>query len=378
MGEYESNNLLVPLFLLETVVTGCLAVIFYYLKYLDNFKDRRYPLPCTDIQWISYPYYQDTKGLPLSMTDPGLYTACFFIPTLIVIFFEIIHWFFYQGSKKAIVAACPNWTFHFFTRRVIRIVGTLLFGYFLTTVLVFTLKYMFAVPRPHFLAACQPNATALYIACGGDIYTDHLNTSAMFLPSETICQAGPRALTDALQSFPSEHGALAAFCGVFLAAYMHRMTSFRRLVTPRPLLVFLSLLGGVTPGIGSLNAFQVRWADLLVGYLIGTLVAVYLTQVSLAQFATERHPAPPLQTVATLAGGPQSQAALSFGTQGDAAVLFHSPGLDRDGPPSIPRANPNSPVKVTEVSNRASFVEPSGSYTNRAYLGPRVLPRRAY
>ena len=146
----------------------------------------------------------------------------------------------------------------------------------MTVVVTFTLKYMFAVPRPHFLAACQPNTTVLYTECGGDIFSDNLSPTAMFLPSVDTCIASSETVAEALRSFPSEHAALPAYSAVFLAAYLHRMMAFRRLVTARPMLIVLCLLGGATPGIGSLNAFQVRWVDLLVGYLLGASLALYL------------------------------------------------------------------------------------------------------
>ena len=146
----------------------------------------------------------------------------------------------------------------------------------MSMVVTFTFKYMFAIPRPHFLAACQPNATVIYTECGGDIYTDRIRADAMFLPSEDTCMASSHTVAEALRSFPSEHAALPAFSAVFLAAYLHKMTAFRRLVTARPLLIVLCLIGGATPGIGSLNSFQVRWVDLLVGYLLGAVLALYL------------------------------------------------------------------------------------------------------
>ncbi|XP_037077961.1 phospholipid phosphatase-related protein type 5-like [Pollicipes pollicipes] len=352
MGDHPVNHVMVPLFLLEVVVTGCLAVIFYYLKYLDNFKEKRYPLPCADVQWISYPYYNDTDRHPLYLNDSGLYSASFFIPVVTIVIVEIIHWFFYDGEKKAITTNCPNWTFHYFTRRLIRITGTLLFGMLLTMVLTFTLKYVFVVPRPHFLQACQPNSSAISAICGGDIYTERLSTAATFTPSSVTCLAGAHAVDAALRSFPSEHAALPVFCGVFLACYLHQMVSFRRLVTVRPALVTLALLGGLLPGIGSLHLFRCRWSDLLAGYLLGAAVAFYLTEITLRRFAVAERSQPPA-TLLSLSQPLSSGVARSGISDDPEERLFQSAALESGGPLGIPRAR--QPARVFEAANKTFF-----------------------
>lgn len=368
MGGHPINHVILPLFLLELVASACLALIFYYLKYLDNFHQRRYPLLCSNLHWISYPFYASEEDHAFWLTDAGLYSACFFIPTVMVALMEIIRWFFYEGEKKVVETGCPHWKFHFFPRRVIRIVGTLLFGMLLTCVLTFTLKYLFAIPRPHFLAACQVNTTVLADACNSATYT------ATFTPSSAICMADAHTIDAALRSFPSEHAAVPAFSAFFLASYLHRMVSFRRVVTVRPALVAAALLGGLVPGVGTLQAFYNRWPDLLAGYLLGVVVAIYLTEVSLRRFGDRPRGQPTLLSLSQPVASPTFKSAPSVVTVEEDLQKSYQTGyqtavLDGPGiPPGIPRARSNTTGQLYETANKI-FADPSGGFVNRA--GPR-------
>ena len=116
--------------------------------------------------------------------------------------------------------------------------------------------------RPHFIAVCDPDIDCVSNANMNSFISDYECRNPI-----------AKAIKQARQSFFSGHASISLQAAVFLVLYIHhRYAKSTGLV--KALIQFVILLAGIYPGITQVNNYWHHWSDVLVGYIVGTLIAV--------------------------------------------------------------------------------------------------------
>jgi diacylglycerol diphosphate phosphatase/phosphatidate phosphatase len=133
-----------------------------------------------------------------------------------------------------------------------------------TSLFVHMFKNFIGRPRPDFIARCQPPEDAADPLLG--------------LSTIDICtQTDLELLYDGMKSFPSGHSAYAfagmAFVTFYLAGKLQVFD--RRGFVFKPLICMLPLIGASLVAISRLTDYRHHWEDVLVGSLLGTILAYF-------------------------------------------------------------------------------------------------------
>ncbi|TNM88114.1 hypothetical protein fugu_006335 [Takifugu bimaculatus] len=119
---------------------------------------------------------------------------------------------------------------------------------------------------PFFLTVCKPNYTLAGASCDSNAYI-----------TKDICSGHDQhAIVAARKSFPSQHATLSAFAAVFVSIYLDASISDSTKLL-KPVLVFAFAIAAVLTGLTQITQHRSHPADVYVGFLIGALIAVYLT-----------------------------------------------------------------------------------------------------
>jgi len=131
------------------------------------------------------------------------------------------------------------------------------------------LKTLTAIPRPHFIATCNPDWSA--IDCEQFKGNVEYNISHCQVPEEEL-----EELFDAMKSFPSGHAQLACFTATFLIIYLQHRLHVNSLLTVYWLQLVLVIMASMS-SISRITDNRHHPADVWVGAILGILVAILAT-----------------------------------------------------------------------------------------------------
>ncbi|KAG1683994.1 Phospholipid phosphatase-related protein type 1 [Nymphon striatum] len=253
---YKVSHLIIPVFLLETMVALALAVLAYQLRFTDIFPTSESGFFIGDPN-LNYPYKaQENQKYNLFLLGSFL-----IVPAIVLIIGEVGLWLFSTNPRKLVRASCVPCKINLLPRRLIRFSGTFILGLIISTILVDSLKLLFNTHRPYFLDICRPNVTE----------------KGVYVTAENVCTNMDRtAVKKARLSFPSFHSALSGYSAVFTMVYLHYVASMRGTVVFRPVIIFTIAGASLFSAISRYTSHINHWQDVLVGYIIGTLVSLYL------------------------------------------------------------------------------------------------------
>lgn len=123
-------------------------------------------------------------------------------------------------------------------------------------------KVMVGRLRPHFLAVCKPDYSKF-------------NCSAGYITFDVCTGTDERALRQARLSFPSGHSSCSAYTVVFVALYIQYVFITKGFSLLKPFVQLSLVCLGVACGLTRISDYFHHWSDVLAGFLLGTLFAVY-------------------------------------------------------------------------------------------------------
>uniref|UniRef100_A0AC34FQT3 Phosphatidic acid phosphatase type 2/haloperoxidase domain-containing protein n=1 Tax=Panagrolaimus sp. ES5 TaxID=591445 RepID=A0AC34FQT3_9BILA len=142
-----------------------------------------------------------------------------------------------------------------------------MFGALITQIFVDTIKLMTGYHRPYFLSLCNvsfPNCTAPL---------EHSPSPSPFLACN---YRNADELRYASLTFPSLHAAFSSFSAIFASLYIYYMINLRGAPLLRPLLIFGFLGLTLVDSFSRINGYKNHWRDVLIGWLIGFFIALFL------------------------------------------------------------------------------------------------------
>lgn len=277
-----SNILVLPLAIIEILVTGTACALNYMLRYDTQIREdcsmvnwEGVKLLCSDINHISQPLYNETDptttGVTFQLPEWTFFTCAIVVPSCIVILVEVLKSLFSPRKVKVVLTAGMKLKPVY--RRIPRYICTFMMGGALVGTLVSVLKLLIVSPRPHFLEVCTPNDT-LDDSCDPDI---------LWSPY-TMCSGDSAEVHEALRAFPSYHAALAVYCGIWTVVYLS--TAARLSGVYSPTLVMVGAISAMA-SIGASHHLLIGLSssnDVIVGGIIGAIVALYVTLIILNGF----------------------------------------------------------------------------------------------
>ena len=123
-------------------------------------------------------------------------------------------------------------------------------------------KKMVGRLRPHFLSVCLPNYSKF-------------NCSDGYITADVCTSQNKERLLQARLSFPSGHSSSAAFVSVLLALYIEYAIPLKQFNMIKPIIQFILISLGVSCGYTRISDYWHHWSDVLVGFVIGTVFAIY-------------------------------------------------------------------------------------------------------
>ncbi|ROT65624.1 PAP2 superfamily protein [Penaeus vannamei] len=266
-----NNPLLVPLALVEVVVTAAICALNYCLRYDENLREgcsmvtwEGVRLPCHQLPDVSYPAYSTsdaaTFSVQFTLPESVFFSCAIVVPLGLMLVAEAVKTQYPVRRVKTVTSLglkLPP-----YVRRILRFICTFMLGGAATGCFVSVLKLLIASPRPSFLALCKLNNTI----CG---------TPSVWAPHGS-CEAPPHVVHEALRSFPSYHAALAAYCGVWTSVYLTRAARVKGVYSSS--LVIVGAVWVMTAiGLGhGIFTYQSSFTDVVAGGLIGAGGALFL------------------------------------------------------------------------------------------------------
>ncbi|XP_072925369.1 phospholipid phosphatase-related protein type 5-like isoform X3 [Hemitrygon akajei] len=170
---------------------------------------------------------------------------------------------FVRRERTIVTADCC--TLNPLVRRVIRFLGVYAFGLFATDIFVNAGQVVMGSPTPHFLTVCRPNYTAL--GC---------SQPSQFIVSPDACTGSPSLVSSARRAFPCKDAALSMYAAIYTVMYVTIMFQAKgtRLTKPAVCLTLLCLT--FLTGVVRVSEYRNHWSDVLVGFVTGAAVAVFL------------------------------------------------------------------------------------------------------
>ncbi|XP_043573040.1 phospholipid phosphatase-related protein type 2a isoform X6 [Chiloscyllium plagiosum] len=151
--------------------------------------------------------------------------------------------------------------------------GVYTFGLCATDIFVNAGQVVTGSPAPHFMTVCQPNYTAL--GC---------QLSTQFVNSENACTGSPGVVSSARRAFPCKDSALTMYAAVYTVMYVTIMFQAKGTRLTKPVLCLTLLCLTFLTGVVRVSEFRNHWSDVLVGFLTGGAVALFLVCCVLHNF----------------------------------------------------------------------------------------------
>lgn len=258
--------------IIEILILAVVCILEYFLRFTTVFPIRKVNFSCTDND-IKYSTSQEA-GLTFDMHIPValIYILDFCIPIGIMLLTETGIWAFVSDKEKSLKTGRLNFTQ--VIRRMIRFTGVFLFGILSLMIYVDIIKLMTGRLAPNFLEVCKPNMSQC--------------TSQSNYGGDELCtQTDEIKLRQSRSSFPSLYSAMSTFSSVFIVIYIHRALKSHSGRIFRPFLSFIFLMLALLCGLWEIRTYRCHWTDVVIGYVIGAVLATYLCLVSL-QYHEER------------------------------------------------------------------------------------------
>ncbi|GAV08296.1 hypothetical protein RvY_18011 [Ramazzottius varieornatus] len=268
---YKVNHFILPVFFVELIALGSLGALAYYLRFTDVFPLQSAPVNCTE-SGISFALPNATSLL----TDVPLevvYSVALLLPLVVILIGELGYWLFSSKPKKVVRAHCIYFKLHLMPRRFFRFAGIFVLGLLTTSIFTDFAKLLIARPRPYFLQVC-------------DMQCINADGSTTTNDNDNCIDEDPR---HARTSFPSFHSSIALFSAVYASIYIHSLLTARGARLLRPILVFIALTFAVFEAASRYLTRRNHWQDVLVGGILGTLIALYLGVVVANAFRENVH-----------------------------------------------------------------------------------------
>lgn len=273
------RGLLVVTFILELLVLIFLSVIGYYMRATNAFPIRKQPIDCFDPD-ISRTRHDGSKTMYLfayaaEVPYVAIVVISFFLPPVVITVCELARCNLTCIEKLTISTYCLVCNISTTVRRILRFIGTFLMGILVTMIFTDIAKFMIGRPRPIFLDICQLNLTACGSASNSSLHTE-----------EEVCQEkDPMQLRWARQSFPSFHASITAFAACYLAIYWQNVVGHGlhcSILGPFFSLSFIIM--SVLCCFARYSLYYSHWTDVMVGFGLGIILAVYLGVFTLNNF----------------------------------------------------------------------------------------------
>ncbi|XP_067877500.1 phospholipid phosphatase-related protein type 2a isoform X2 [Heterodontus francisci] len=248
----------------ELMIMVGTMLLAYYFEYTDTFTVHSQGFFCFDSAYMKpYPGPEETSVLPPVLLQ-SLASA---VPMTTIIVGELAAFVFqaeFVRQERTIVTAdCCS--LNPLLRRVIRFLGVYTFGLFATDIFVNAGQVVMGSPTPHFLTVCQPNYTAL--GC---------RLSTQFINSQDACTGSPNLVSNARRAFPSKDAALSMYAAMYTMMYVTIMFQAKGTRLTKPVLCLTLLCLTFLTGVVRVSEYRNHWTDVLVGFLTGGAVAVFL------------------------------------------------------------------------------------------------------
>ncbi|XP_038049534.1 phospholipid phosphatase-related protein type 5-like isoform X1 [Patiria miniata] len=263
------NNALIPcFFFVDCLLLAGIIVLWYFMVFWEGegfYMNRPY-IPCADIAHYSYP------NLETKVPDVVIYVLCFALPPVVILFGEAaLAVFQLQGYESPVFEKTVitfDVKFHPIVRRTLRFIGIFALGGFVTWIVSRAAQLMLGYPAPYFFSVCLLPSTQ---CTGTDLVTQ--------LPE---CTGTNDNL--ARQSFPSVFAALSAYSAIYTGVYVSKVFVIKSAKTLQPLIVLSFLALSLLTGLEQLAFYKASWYDVIAGWLLGALIAAYLSVVVLNSF----------------------------------------------------------------------------------------------
>lgn len=269
---HKGNILMLITFILELIILAFVVVLAYFLRWTSIFPIRKVDFNCNDPN-IAYSTKHSTFSdfaLDASVPDVVVYALSFCVPPFVICVGEIGVWAFTSEKQKSVTLLCRGCNIPQVVRRLIRFISVFLFGGFTLMIFVDVLKLMTGRLRPNFLEICDPNRS----------FCNNITHYGDDLCSEQDVMT----LRNARTSFPSLFSALTAYSSVFTSIYIHGALRTRAVRILRPFLAFAFTVLALLCGLSEIGLSKSFWTDVVVGFGMGIVCAVYLGTVVLCNF----------------------------------------------------------------------------------------------
>ncbi|XP_048409149.1 phospholipid phosphatase-related protein type 5-like isoform X1 [Stegostoma tigrinum] len=272
-SDVRRNDSIIPCFIcVELVIMVGTVLLTYYLEFTDIFSVHRQGFFCFDSTYTKpYPGPEETSLLPPVLLQ-SLASA---VPMTTIAFGELAAFVFQaelvREERTIVTADCCS--LNPLLRRVVRFLGVYAFGLCTTDIFVNAGQVVTGSPAPHFMTVCQPNYTAL--GC---------QLSTQFISSENACTGSPGVVSSARRAFPCKDSALTMYAAVYTVMYVTIMFQAKGTRLTKPMLCLTILCLTFLTGVVRVSEFRSHWSDVLVGFLTGGAVAVFLVCCVLHNF----------------------------------------------------------------------------------------------
>ncbi|XP_055519838.1 phospholipid phosphatase-related protein type 2a [Leucoraja erinacea] len=256
---------IIPCFLtIELIIMVGMVLLTYYFEYTDTFAVHRRGFFCYDNAYMKpYPGPEETSVLPPVLLQ-SLASA---IPMATIVLGELAAFAFQaefvRRERTIVTAECC--TLNPLVRRVIRFLGVYTFGLFATDIFVNAGQVIMGGPAPHFLTVCRPNYTAL--GC---------HQPTQFIASPEACTGSPSLVTNARRAFPCKDAALSMYAAIYTVMYVTIMFRAKGTRLTKPVVCLTLLCLTFLTGVVRVSEHRNHWSDVLVGFVTGAAVAVFL------------------------------------------------------------------------------------------------------
>lgn len=260
-------------FMLEAIILAAVVVLEYFLRWTTAFPIRKQNFTCDDPEISltkndpSFSSFAFNAAVPTTV----IYCLSFCIPPFVMLIGEIGVWAFANGERKSVRVCCRPCKISQVIRRLIRFIAVFAFGMFTLMIFVDVIKLVTGRLRPNFLEVCGVNRTL----CGvnGNWGGDELCTNKDELE-----------IRHARGSFPSLKSAMTAFAAVYLAIYIHGALRTRSVRVLRPFLSLVFAMLALLCGLTQMGLNQNYWTDVIAGFALGIVMAIYLGAFVLYNF----------------------------------------------------------------------------------------------
>ncbi|ESP01242.1 hypothetical protein LOTGIDRAFT_157415 [Lottia gigantea] len=265
--------------LLEFIVLSTIILLEYFLRWTEVFPIRKASFSCydPDLSCTSKDAELLSEFAFSAVVPPeAVYALSFSIPPFIILIGEIGFYTFTDEAQRTINIIKDQCSIPQLLRRLFRFIGVFIFGGFTLMVFVDIIKIMVGRLRPDFLEVCHISNRSVCssIFPGGEPHGTH-----------DLCENPNRLeLRQARTSFPSMNGALTAYAALFIGMYLHGAMRSHTVRIIRPFISFVFIMLALLSGLSEIGLCLSFWTDTVVGYCMGSSLAVYLAYVVLNNF----------------------------------------------------------------------------------------------